>query len=91
MGESATFSCCGSTTALRRSYALFVFFFGASLMSRGPQSVKQSNIAKALKGALKAGFKVHRAEIDADGRIVLDFGEQSHEAAQDFNEWDTVK
>jgi hypothetical protein len=61
------------------------------MMSRGPQSVKQSNIAKALKGALKAGFKVHRAEIGADGRIVLDFGEQAQEAAQDFNEWDAVK
>ena len=66
-------------------------FFGPFLMSRGPQNVKQSNIAKALKGASKAGLKVHRAEISADGRIVLDFGEQAPEAARDANEWDAVK
>ena len=60
-------------------------------MSRAPQNVKQSNIAKALKGALKAGFKVQRAEIGADGRIVLDFSEQAQLAAQDVNEWDSVK
>jgi hypothetical protein len=48
-------------------------------MSRGQQGVKESNIAKALKAAVKAGFKVNRVEIRADGRIILVFDEQAQE------------
>jgi hypothetical protein len=60
-------------------------------MSQGPQKLKQSDVVKALKGAMKAGFKVLRAEIGADGRIVLDFTEQTQNFAECLNEWDSVK
>jgi hypothetical protein len=77
----------GSTTALRRSYVRFVH--GGCLMSQGPQKLKASDVAKALRGAMKAGFKVLRAEIGADGRIVLDFTEQQNPVER-VNEWDSV-
>ena len=60
-------------------------------MSRGAQTFKQGDVTKALKGAEKAGFKVQRAEIGADGRIVLDFTEQAQQTANVANEWDSVK
>jgi hypothetical protein len=61
------------------------------LMSRGAQTFKQGDVTKALKGAERAGLKVQRAEIAADGRIVLDFTQRAEKAAQDVNEWDGVK
>ena len=42
-------------------------------MSRGAQTFKQADVTRALKAALKAGFKVIRAEVRTDGSIVLDF------------------
>jgi hypothetical protein len=60
-------------------------------MSRAAQAFRQSGFAKARKGAEKAGFKVQRAEIGTDGRIVLDFTQQAQKGAQDVNEWDDVK
>lgn len=42
-------------------------------MSRGAQSFKQGDVTKALKAAVKAGFKVQRAEVRQDGSILLDF------------------
>ena len=43
-------------------------------MSRGAQSFKQGDITKAIKGAVKAGFKVGRFEIE-DGKIVVFAGD----------------
>jgi hypothetical protein len=60
-------------------------------MSRGAQTFKQGDVTKAIKGAERAGLKVQRAEIAADGRIVLDFTQRAEKAAQDVNEWDDVK
>jgi hypothetical protein len=60
-------------------------------MSRGAQTFKQGDVTKAIKGAERAGLKVQRAEIAADGRIVLDFTQRAEKAAQDVNEWDGVK
>jgi hypothetical protein len=42
-------------------------------MSRGAPTFKQGDVTKALKGAEKAGMKVQRAEVRADGSILLDF------------------
>jgi hypothetical protein len=42
-------------------------------MSRSAQTFTQSNLTKAIKAAVKAGVKVQRAEVRADGSIVLDF------------------
>jgi hypothetical protein len=61
-------------------------------MSRGAQTFKQGDVTKALKGAEKAGFKVQRAEVRADGSIILDFNDPSPTAvATDANPWDAVK
>lgn len=56
---------------------------------------KQADVSRALKGAIVAGMKVDRVEIDQDGKIVLRF-----DAAADApvhsgqgasrNEWDSV-
>jgi hypothetical protein len=61
-------------------------------MSRGPQTFKQGDVTKALKGAEKAGFKVQRAELRTDGSIVLDFNAPpiATSGADDVNEWDSV-
>jgi hypothetical protein len=60
------------------------------LVSRGRQTFRQGDLTKAIKGAEKAGFKVQRAEIGADGRIILDFAQQAQQAAQEANEWDAA-
>jgi hypothetical protein len=62
-------------------------------MSRGPQTFKQGDVTKALKAAVKAGYKVQRAEVRKDGSILLDFDDRpaGTPANPDVNEWDTVK
>jgi hypothetical protein len=61
-------------------------------MSRGAQTFKQGDVTKALRAAEKAGLKVQRAEVRADGSIVLDFNERPRsDSATDANEWDIVK
>ena len=67
---------------------------GGTLMSRGPQSFRQGDVTKALKGAEKAGKKVQRAEVRPDGSILLDFIDPSSTSSDAYasgNEWDTVK
>jgi hypothetical protein len=61
-------------------------------MSRGPQTFRQGDVTKALKGAEKAGYKPHRAEVRQDGSILLDFDPPAT-TPQDpnVNEWDSVK
>jgi hypothetical protein len=57
---------------------------GDKVMSRGPQSFKQSDLTKALKAAEKAGLKVQHAELRRDGSILLDFDRRD----TNDNEWD---
>jgi transcription antitermination factor NusA-like protein len=40
-------------------------------MARGPLSFKQSDLTRAIKGALAAGLRVRSVEIDKDGKIVV--------------------
>jgi hypothetical protein len=61
------------------------------MMSRGPQSLKESDITKALKAAKKTGFKV-RVEI-RNGSYSLDFDRLTEAANPEelsVNEWDEV-
>ena len=62
-------------------------------MSRSAQTFKQGDVTKALKGAEKAGLKVHRTEVRQDGSILLDFDPPAVSPRDDpnVNEWDTVK
>jgi hypothetical protein len=62
-------------------------------MSRGPQSFKQGDVTKAIKGAVKAGFKVGRFEIE-EGKIIVfadDTASPEAKVDSDTNEWDGVK
>ena len=54
-------------------------------MSKGAQTFKQADVAKALKAAAKAGFAVQRFEIEA-GKIVI-----FAQIAKPANEWDSIK
>ena len=40
-------------------------------MSRSAQPFTQSDIIRAVKGAVKAGLNVQRFEVDRDGKIVV--------------------
>jgi hypothetical protein len=40
-------------------------------MSRSAQPFTQSDITRAVKGAVKAGLTVQRFEVDRDGKIVV--------------------
>lgn len=42
-------------------------------MARAATTFRQSDIARAIKGAVKAGAQIERAEIDPTGKIVLIF------------------
>jgi hypothetical protein len=42
-------------------------------MPRGAQTFKQADLTRAIKAAVKAGLRVQRALVRADGLIVLDF------------------
>jgi hypothetical protein len=60
-------------------------------MSRGAQTFKQGDLTKALKGAVNAGIKVKRIEIDnKTGNIVLYAG-QADDPQVPKNEWDDVR
>ena len=39
-------------------------------MSRGAQALRQGDVTKAIKGAVKAGLSVKRFEVDKDGKII---------------------
>ena len=43
-------------------------------MSRAPSSFRQSDVTRAVKGAVAAGATVSRIEIDKDGKIVVLIG-----------------
>jgi hypothetical protein len=62
-------------------------------MSRGAQTFKQGDVTRAIKGAVKAGLKVARFEIE-DGKIVVFAGNDGLSEARiqpDANEWDGVQ
>lgn len=49
---------------------------------------RQADITRAMKGAIAAGLKPSRADIDRDGKITLVFGEAAPpEPATDFDKW----
>lgn len=56
-------------------------------MSRGPATFKQTDVTRALKGALAAGMNVGRVEIDREGRIVIVAPSQKPEPQGDLDRW----
>jgi hypothetical protein len=58
-------------------------------MSRAPQTFKQGDVTKAVRGTVNAGLAVSRVEIDKNGKIVVFAAPTSGQAATQ-NEWDAV-
>jgi hypothetical protein len=58
-------------------------------MSKGQHTFKQGDVTKALKGAVNAGLRVQRVEIDRQGKIVL--VTSGTPSAATGNEWDDVR
>ena len=56
-------------------------------MSRGPQTFRQRDVTKAVKGALATGVPVASVRVDKDGAIVVTFGDPEKNKS-DRNEWD---
>jgi hypothetical protein len=61
-------------------------------MSRGNRIFTQTDVTRAVKGAMKAGLSVRRFEIDRNGRILVVTGhpEEAVPAEASVNEWDGV-
>lgn len=55
---------------------------------RRPCIFRQRDITKAVRGAVAAGVRVAKVEVDKDGRIVVVVGEPD-KTEPDRNEWDT--
>ena len=55
-------------------------------MAKRPTSFRQADVTRAIKGAVAAGLTPSRAEIDAQGKIVLDLGKpaESRSALEDW-------
>src|SRR4029077_14171547 len=47
---------------------------GADAVSRGPLPFRQTDVARAIKGAVAAGLTVQRVEVDKAGKIVVVVG-----------------
>lgn len=58
-------------------------------MSRGPHNVRQADVTKAIKAAVKSGVKGWRIEIEP-GKIVVRSGEERSgpTVESDRGEWD---
>lgn len=62
-------------------------------MSRGPCTFKESDAARLVRAARKAGCTIVRVEADKDGKIIVVTDEaaaQASQTAQGANEWDQV-
>jgi hypothetical protein len=61
-------------------------------MSRGPHNIRQTDVEKVVRAALKAGLPVARVEVSPEGRIIVIAGlpEQEQDNPTTENEWDAV-
>jgi hypothetical protein len=59
-------------------------------MSTGRPRKRKPSLSSALSNARRAGMAIKSAVVEADGRIVLTFGEPGNAADNDANPWDEV-
>jgi hypothetical protein len=60
-------------------------------VSRGPLPFRQTDVARAIKGAVAAGLIVQRVEVDKAGKIVVVVGEPGKaEPDTSSNSWDSI-
>jgi len=62
------------------------------LMARGTSTFRQRDITEAIKGAVAAGLRVMRVEVDRNGKIIIVGGTSTDATAEirDGNEWDHI-
>jgi hypothetical protein len=61
-------------------------------MPRRPTRFLQSDVRRAIQGAMDAGLSVARVEIDQDGKIVIVSGEgRPKETTTPFDAWKAKK
>jgi hypothetical protein len=66
-----------------------------NVMSRKTSAIRQSNITRAVKGAVAGGLRIASVRVDKDGSIVLLSEPEREEREEprlsiDSNEWDEV-
>jgi hypothetical protein len=60
-------------------------------VSRGPLPFRQTDVARAVRGAIAAGLTVKRVEVDKAGKIVVVVGEPGKaDAVTPSNSWDSI-
>jgi len=52
-----------------------------------PVPFKQADVTRAIKGAIAAGLKVTRAEVDQSGKIIVLAGEEKPTPANSLDKW----
>jgi hypothetical protein len=65
------------------------FIFMETLMPKGLQIFKQTDLLRAIKTFQKAGLSIARAEIDRDGKIIVVAGE-SNSKEEGADGWDHI-
>jgi hypothetical protein len=55
---------------------------------RGPVRFREREASRAIRAAEKAGLRVEKVEVSADGRLSLVTSRGKQEVAPDTNEWD---
>jgi len=68
---------------------VLAFISMETLMSKGLQIFKQTDLLRAIKTFQKAGLSIARAEIDRDGKIVVVVGEgkKAEDTATELDRW----
>jgi len=61
---------------------LALAFFTGTLMPKGLQKFKQTDLLRAIRTSQKAGLSIARVEIDRDGKIVVVTGNNSEKPEQ---------
>jgi hypothetical protein len=76
---------------MKGTFAPFCLAFEEKLVSRGPCTFRQRDLAAAVKAVVAAGCEVARVEVGKDGKIVVVTGkpeEPVNNVGNDTNEWD---
>jgi hypothetical protein len=71
--------------------ALAFLLFAGTIMPKGLQIFKQTDLLRAIRTFQKAGLSIARAEIDRDGKIVVVVGEGKSIQESTVNEWDRAE
>jgi hypothetical protein len=58
------------------------------MTTHGPVRFREREASRAIRAAQKAGLRVDRIEVSADGRLGLVTSRDNQEAAPEINEWD---